>query len=162
MEFVLDLINYRDSSSIYRSRVLLFRSFNDPKICGNKIQVDFGVESTQLTLNGTPMDLWNICLYSEASEERLYDCNSCGQYVVKVSCLVPEFKKPLVNYRGLQKALFFYKTLNKVSCRRQECSGSCTVTATPNFHLYIHLPGWSPRCCLEGIPESIHREFNYR
>ncbi|XP_063974648.1 uncharacterized protein LOC135161206 [Diachasmimorpha longicaudata] len=54
------------------------------------------------------------------------------------------------------------KSLRKVSCRRRSCSGSCVVTTTPNFHLFIDLPQGSPQSSIGAIPKSIQREFDYR
>ncbi|XP_011313397.1 uncharacterized protein [Fopius arisanus] len=162
LDLIVKLINDENPESVYKNRALILRSLSEVGVCRNTTEVDFGVQSILLTVCGTPADIWKTCLDTEPTEERFYECDACGKYIRKIPALSPDYKRPPRSYDELQKALPFCKSFRNVSCRRRSCSGSCVVTTTPNFHLFIDLPQGSPQSSIDAIPKSIQRESDYR
>ncbi|XP_057340495.1 uncharacterized protein LOC130677679 [Microplitis mediator] len=162
IKFTLDFIESKFSAHIYEQRALLLKSLNfytlsiekETSICTYKINV---CEDAAIT--------WKICLNNEPSVYNTYFCNSCDQCTFMTSVLKVD-PKIIINhgFKALNRAVVFCKTLKKVKCRKENCFKLCTVTAYPNFHIFIALDVIDKNnkcieCCLEDLPITLNLDM---
>ncbi|XP_049310745.1 uncharacterized protein LOC109580079 [Bactrocera dorsalis] len=161
LKLIAQLVDNENLQSTNEHRVLVSPSFVETQIYHISPSIDSEISTIDLTTSGTSAKVWKACFDSVPSEQKLYNCNICGEYVENIAVLCPNFFNRSQKCIDLQKALHFYKYLKKVRCIKESCPGKCVVTTSSNFHLFIDI-SQSSMCLIDEISTVICREFNYR